>query len=39
MIPIMYTRFVYLVSPRVKGLEVVPLSLGFGPFRTVEVSK
>jgi ABC-type transport system substrate-binding protein len=39
LIPIMYTRFVYLVSPRVKGLEVVPLSLGFGPFRTVEVSR
>ncbi len=38
-IPIMYTRFVYLVSPKVKGLEVMPLSLGFGPFRTVEVSK
>ena len=39
LIPIMYTRFVYLVSPRVKGLEVVPLSLGFGPFRTVEVAR
>jgi len=38
-IPIMYTRFVYLVSPKVKGLEVMPLSLGFGPFRTVEVSR
>ena len=33
LIPIMYTRFVYLISPRVKGLETVPLSLGFGPFR------
>jgi oligopeptide transport system substrate-binding protein len=39
LIPIMYTRFVYLTSPRVKGLEVVPLSLGFGPFRAVEVSR
>jgi oligopeptide transport system substrate-binding protein len=39
LIPIMYTRFVYLVSPRVKGLEVMPLNLGFGPFRTVEVSR
>lgn len=39
LIPIMYTRFVYLVSPRGKGLEFLPLSLGLGPFRTVEVSK
>jgi oligopeptide transport system substrate-binding protein len=37
LIPIMYTRFVYLISPRVKGLEMVPLSLGFGPFRGVEI--
>lgn len=39
LIPIMYTRFVYLTSPRVKGLEVLPLSLGFGPFRAVELSR
>ncbi|MGH7264793.1 MAG: ABC transporter substrate-binding protein [Candidatus Rokuibacteriota bacterium] len=39
LIPIMYTRFVYLVSPRAKGVEFLPLSLGLGPFRTVEVSK
>jgi oligopeptide transport system substrate-binding protein len=38
-IPIMYTRFVYLINPRVKGLEQVPLSLGFGPFRSIEVAK
>ncbi len=38
-IPIMYTRFVYLVSPRVKGLEFTPLSLGLGPYRTVEVTR
>lgn len=37
LIPIMYTRFVYLISPRVKGLEMVPLSLGFGPFRGIEI--
>ncbi len=39
LIPIMYTRFVYLISPRVKGLESVPLSLGFGPFRAVEIAR
>jgi oligopeptide transport system substrate-binding protein len=39
LIPLMYTRFVYLISPRVKGLELVPLSLGFGPFRSVEVTR
>jgi peptide/nickel transport system substrate-binding protein len=39
LIPIMYTRFVYLLSPRVKGLDVMPLNLGFGSFRTVEVSR
>jgi oligopeptide transport system substrate-binding protein len=39
LIPLMYTRFVYLVSPRVKGLQSVPLGLGFGPFRSVEVSR
>jgi ABC-type transport system substrate-binding protein len=39
LVPIMYTRFVYLISPRVKGLESVPLSLGFGPFRAVEIVK
>jgi ABC-type transport system substrate-binding protein len=39
LIPIMYTRFAYLISPRVKGLELTPLSLGFGPFRTVEVAR
>ena len=39
LVPIMYTRFVYLISPRVKGLESVPLSLGFGPFRAVEIAK
>ena len=38
-VPIMYTRFVYLISPKVKGLEITPLSLGFGPFRTVEVAR
>jgi hypothetical protein len=35
----MYTRFVYLVSPRVKGLESVPLGLGFNPFRKVEIAR
>ena len=35
----MYTRFVYLISPKVKGLESVPLSLGFGPFRAVEIAR
>jgi ABC-type transport system substrate-binding protein len=39
LIPVMYTRFVYLVSPRVKGLEPVPLGLGFNPFRRVEVAR
>jgi ABC-type transport system substrate-binding protein len=37
LIPVMYTRFVYLIGPRVKGLDRVPLGLGFGPFRAVEV--
>jgi ABC-type transport system substrate-binding protein len=39
LIPIMYTRFVYLINPRVKGLDIVPLSLGFGPFRSVEIAR
>ena len=39
LIPVMYTRFVYLISPRVKGLELVPLGLGFGPFRSIEVAR
>ena len=39
LIPVMYTRFVYLVSPKVKGLEMVPLGLGFNPFRAVEVAR
>jgi oligopeptide transport system substrate-binding protein len=39
LIPVMYTRFVYLVSPRVKGLEPVPLGLGWNPFRTVEIAR
>jgi oligopeptide transport system substrate-binding protein len=39
LIPVMYTRFVYLVSPRVKGLESVPLGLGFNPFRHVEIAR
>jgi oligopeptide transport system substrate-binding protein len=39
LIPIMYTRFVYLISPKVKGLEMVPLGLGFNPFRGVEVAR
>jgi oligopeptide transport system substrate-binding protein len=39
LIPVMYTRFVYLVSPKVKGLEMVPLGLGFNHFRAVEVSR
>jgi oligopeptide transport system substrate-binding protein len=39
LIPIMYTRFVYLLSPRVKGLDLMPLNLGLGSFRTVEVSR
>jgi ABC-type oligopeptide transport system substrate-binding subunit len=36
LIPVMYTRFVYLVSPKVKGLEMVPLGLGqpFGRSRS-----
>src|SRR5262249_27132217 len=38
-IPIMYTRFVYLLNPKVKGLELTPLSLGFGPFRAIEVTR
>ncbi len=37
--PLMYTRFVYLISPRVKGLVLVPLGLGFGPFRSVEITR
>jgi ABC-type transport system substrate-binding protein len=39
LIPVMYTRFVYLVSPRIKGLEPVPLGLGFNPFRAVEIAR
>jgi ABC-type transport system substrate-binding protein len=39
LIPVMYTRFVYLVSPRVKGLEPVPLGLGWNPFRHVEIAR
>jgi ABC-type transport system substrate-binding protein len=39
LIPVMYTRFVYLISPRVKGLDLVPLGLGLGPFRAVEVAR
>jgi peptide/nickel transport system substrate-binding protein len=39
LIPVMYTRFVYLVSHRVKGLEPVPLGLGFNPFRAVEIAR
>ena len=39
LIPVMYTRFVYLMSPRVKGIEQVPLGLGFGPFRDVEIAR
>jgi oligopeptide transport system substrate-binding protein len=39
LIPLMYTRFVYLISPRVKGLVLVPLGLGFGPFRSVEITR
>jgi oligopeptide transport system substrate-binding protein len=39
LIPVMYTRFVYLLNPKVKGLELVPMSLGFGPFRAIEVSR
>jgi peptide/nickel transport system substrate-binding protein len=39
LIPIMYTRFVYLISPRVKGLESVPTGLGFGPLRAVEITR
>jgi ABC-type transport system substrate-binding protein len=39
LIPVMYTRFVYLVNPRVKGLEPVPLGLGWNPFRRVEVAR
>jgi ABC-type transport system substrate-binding protein len=39
LVPLMYTRFVYLVSPRVKGLLMVPLGLGFGPFRAVEITR
>jgi ABC-type transport system substrate-binding protein len=39
LIPVMYTRFVYLISPKVKGLEQVPLSLGFNTFRAVEVAR
>ena len=39
LIPVMYTRFVYLVSQKVKGLEMVPLGLGFNPFRAVEVAR
>ena len=38
LIPVMYTRFVYLLNPKVKGLELVPLSLGFGPFRAIEMA-
>ena len=39
LIPVMYTRFVYLINPKVKGLESVPLSLGFGPFRAIEIAR
>lgn len=39
LIPIMYTRFVYLLSPKVKGLELTPLALGFGPFRAIEITR
>src|SRR5262245_21635215 len=39
LIPVMYTRFVYMISPKVKGLEQVPLSLGFNTFRAVEVAR
>jgi ABC-type transport system substrate-binding protein len=39
LIPVMYTRFVYLINPKVKGLEPVPLSLGFGPFRAIEIAR
>jgi ABC-type transport system substrate-binding protein len=39
LIPVMYTRFVYLINPKVKGLEPVPLSLGFGPFRAIELAR
>jgi hypothetical protein len=38
-IPVMYTRFVYLINPRVKGLEQVPLGLGFNPFRHIEIAR
>jgi ABC-type transport system substrate-binding protein len=38
LIPVMYTRFVYLLSPKVKGLQLLPLSLGFGPFRAIEIT-
>lgn len=38
-IPILHTRFVYLVSPRVKGLQTSPTGLGFAPFRFVDVAR
>jgi oligopeptide transport system substrate-binding protein len=38
-IPILHTRFVYLVSPRVKGLQTSPTGLGFAPIRFVEVTR
>ncbi|MBI4278041.1 MAG: ABC transporter substrate-binding protein [Armatimonadetes bacterium] len=39
LIPVMYTKFVYLLNPRVKGLRTFSLTLGFMPFRWIEITR